>query len=157
MLALGLDPGIERTGWGLVESKGGAIRPVAWGLITTPSTEPLSERLLTLRRKIQEILDEGVPDMVIVEKLFFNKNVTSAIAVAEARGVVLVTLAERGVRLREVTPPEVKSAVTGNGAAPKPQVIHMVKRLLALEEPIGTDDVADALAISLCGLIREGA
>jgi len=157
MLALGLDPGIERTGWGLVESKTGRLRPVAWGLITTPSTDTTARRLVSLRRDVQALLDKGRPDVAIVEKLFFKKNVTSAINVAHARGVVLLTLEEYKIRCVEVTPPEVKVAVTGNGAAPKPQVIAMVKRLLALTDRLGPDDVADALAISLCGLLREGA
>jgi len=157
VLALGLDPGVERTGWGLVEERGGVLHPVSWGLIRTPAAHPLSDRLLLLASEVDKVLDETKPDVAVVEKLYFKKNVTSAIAVAHARGVVLLALVRRGIELREYAPPEIKAAVTGYGSATKDQVAHMVMRLLALTSPVGQDDVADALAISLCGLIRRGA
>lgn len=157
MLALGLDPGIERTGWGLVEEKAGKVRPVVWGLIRTPAGEELSDRLLQLRQALVGVLAEHRPDVAVVERLYFKKNVTSAIAVGHARGVILLSLREAEIPIREYTPPEIKMAVTGYGSATKPQVIHMVHRILSLGEPALQDDVADALAASLCGLFRKGA
>lgn len=157
MLALGLDPGVERTGWGLVEARRGGLHPVSWGLIKTPAGQDLTARLLLLSAEVRRVLEETRPDLAVVEKLYFKKNVTSAIAVAHARGVVLLALGERGVPIREYSPPEIKAAVTGHGSASKDQVAHMVQRLLSLTTPIGQDDTADALAASLCGLIRKGA
>jgi len=150
MLVLGIDPGIAITGYGLVESDGPALKPVAFGVIRTPAHTPTADRLIMLYDQLQELIDEFDPDVAAVEQLFFWSNVTTAMNVSEARGVTKLVLAQRGLITSEYTPMQVKQAVTGYGKADKSQVQNMVKMLLCLEELPRPDDAADALAVAIC-------
>jgi crossover junction endodeoxyribonuclease RuvC len=152
MIVLGIDPGTAITGYGLVQEEDGQARALAYGAITTPSDLPLPERLKLLQRDLAAVIEQSQPDQSAVEQLFFNKNVRTALAVGQARGVVLLTLAQASVPIYEYTPLEVKLAVTGNGRADKAQVQQMVTLLLGLNKVPKPDDVADALAIALCHL-----
>ena len=153
MLALGLDPGTATTGYGLVrlESDGGLLA-VKFGVITTPKNTPAPERLLTLYEQLQDLLHEHKPETVAVEKLFFQRNVTTALAVGQARGVMLLVAARAGLEVFEYTPNEIKQAVAGYGSAGKRQMQEMVRVLLALDDIPRPDDAADALAVAICHL-----
>ncbi len=150
MIVLGIDPGTAATGYGVVERNGSRLRAIDYGCIVTPSTASLAERLLEIHEAISELIDTHQPQLVAVERLFFNKNVQTAFAVGQARGAVLLTAAQHGVPVFEFTPNEVKVAVTGNGRAPKDQVQRMVQVVLGLPELPRPDDAADALAIAIC-------
>ena len=153
MLALGIDPGTATTGYGLVlETEAGSLQVVDFGVIQTPPTLPMPERLLDLFLKLRQLIVLHRPECGAVEKLFFEKNVRTAISVGQARGVALLALAEAGLPIGEYTPLEVKQAVTGYGGADKNQVQQMVKALLALSDIPRPDDAADALAIAICHL-----
>ncbi len=152
-LALGIDPGLATTGYGLVRlNADGGLQAGAFGVIVTPPQMPAPERLLHLHRDLKEILSEHRPDSCAVEKLFFQRNVSTAIAVGQARGIVLLAMAEAGLEVAEYTPNEVKQAVAGYGSAQKKQVQEMVRVLLALPEIPKPDDAADALAIAITHL-----
>ena len=151
MLVLGIDPGTATTGYGLVrETEQGQLEAVAYGVILTPANELQEKRLLMLHQQLQELILLHRPDSAAVEKLFFQRNVTTAILVWQARGVILLSLAEAGVLVAEYNPMQVKQAVAGYGAAGKSQVQQMVKAMLDLEEIPKPDDAADALAIAIC-------
>jgi len=153
MLVLGVDPGTATTGYGLVtETDQGDLIAVDFGVISTPAGIPLADRLLALHLKLTEILQLHCPQSCAVEKLFFQRNVATAMAVGEARGVILLTLAKAGLIPFEYTPMEVKMAVAGFGAADKRQVQQMTKILLGLQELPRPDDAADALALAICHL-----
>ena len=153
MLVLGIDPGTAITGYGLVQDdQAGGLLAVAYGVIETAAGTPLPERLLILHKKLNEILLLYRPQSAAVEKLFFQKNVRTAIAVGQARGVVLLAMAEQHLGVAEYTPMEVKQAVVGYGGADKNQVQQMVKALLELEAIPRPDDAADALAVAICHL-----
>lgn len=156
MLVLGIDPGTAITGYGLVTERGGSTVAVAHGVITTPSDLPLPDRLVLLHRALRALIDQYRPDHAAVEELFFNKNVRTALAVGHARGVIMLTLAQAGVRIFEYTPLEVKQAVTGSGRADKRQMQQMVTLLLGLDHIPKPDDAADALAIGVCHLHSAG-
>jgi crossover junction endodeoxyribonuclease RuvC len=149
MLICGIDPGIGRLGYALLEQKSGKSRALQFGCLETPSTMLLPQRLLSLYQQLTEIMT-AQPAAVAIEALFFNKNVRTAFSVAEARGVVLLLCAQRNIPVFEYTPPEVKMAVVGYGRAEKRQVQIMLKRTLDLEELPRPDDAADALAIAFC-------
>lgn len=152
-LALGLDPGTATTGYGLVRlHRDGSLEAVDFGVITTPKDMPASERLDLLYRELNAILDKFHPETAAVEKLFFQKNISTAIGVGQARGVLLLALAQKGLDVAEYTPNEVKQAVAGYGSADKRQVQEMVRVLLSLPEIPKPDDAADALAIAICHL-----
>jgi crossover junction endodeoxyribonuclease RuvC len=152
-LALGIDPGTATTGYGLVRSHpDGSLEAVSFGVITTPKEMPAPERLDLLYQALNKILDQYSPETCAVEKLFFQKNVSTAIAVGQARGVLLLALAQKGLDVAEYTPNEVKQAVAGYGSAEKRQVQEMVRILLVLPEIPRPDDAADALAIAICHL-----
>jgi len=152
-LALGLDPGTATTGYGLVrELPDGSLQAVEYGVITTQKDTPAPERLSLLFHRLNEILAQYHPQPCAVEKLFFQKNITTAIAVGQARGVMLLALAESGLDVAEYTPNEVKQAVAGYGSADKRQVQEMVRVLLGLSEIPKPDDAADALAIAITHL-----
>lgn len=153
MKILGIDPGLERIGFGLVEKTGSQIKAVEWGLIQTPRV-PIAERLLILSDKIDELLQRTQPDAMAMERLFFAKNQTTVMDVAKACGVILVGAARRGLEATEYSPPEVKLSVVGNGAAEKKQVEFMVVKILGLPSPPKPDDVADALAIAVTHAMR---
>ena len=150
MIILGIDPGFAIVGWGVVESVRGQVRPIAYGAITTPAHTNLEERLLMIQNDLEEVLTKYRPDEMAIEELFFNTNITTGIAVAEARGVILCTAHRLGVKIGEYTPLQVKQAVVGYGRAEKKQVITMVTTLLNLPKPPKPDDTADALALAIC-------
>jgi len=150
MLVLGIDPGLATTGYGLVEGDGQRLELVAYGVVRTPAKTPIARRLLQLHDELAEILRQYRPDEAAVEELFFSTNARTAIVVGEARGVVILTLAEAGVPIAEYTPLQVKQAITGYGQADKAQVQQMVSLLLNLRYVPQPDDAADALAISVC-------
>ena len=150
MIILGIDPGFAIVGWGIVESIRGNVRPIAYGAITTPAHTNLEERLLMIQNDLEQIINKYHPDEMAIEELFFNTNITTGIAVAEARGVILCTAHKLGVKIGEYTPLQVKQAVVGYGKAEKQQVIAMVTALLKLPKPPKPDDTADALAIAIC-------
>ncbi len=150
MIILGIDPGLAIVGWGVIESVCGKIRPIAYGAITTPAHTDIEKRLLMIQRDLTDVIEKYKPEEMAVEELFFNTNTTTAIAVAEARGVILCTAHSLGVVINEYTPLQVKQAVVGYGKADKGQVISMVTSLLKLPKPPKPDDTADALAIAIC-------
>lgn len=150
MYILGIDPGFAIVGWGIVEAHRGNVRPVAYGAITTPAHIPIESRLLMIQNDLEAVIEKYRPDEMAVEELFFNTNITTGIAVAEARGVIICTAHRLGVKVNEYTPLQVKQAVVGYGKAEKQQVIAMVTTLLKLNKPPKPDDTADALAIALC-------
>ena len=150
MIILGIDPGFAIVGWGVVESDRGRLRPIAYGAIRTPAHTPIEARLLTIQNDLEEIIKKYKPEEMAVEELFFNTNITTAINVAEARGVIICTAHKLGVKVSEYTPLQVKQAVVGYGKAEKGQVIAMVTSILKLKEPPKPDDTADAVAIAIC-------
>ena len=151
MIILGIDPGTARLGYGVVAG-GPEPRASEFGVVETRPDRPMPERLLLLFDRLGELFDVHRPDVVAVEQLFFARNVTTAIAVGQARGVVLLAAARAGVPVVEYTPAEVKQAVVGFGRADKEQMQEMVRLLLGLEHPPHPDDAADALAVALCHL-----
>ncbi|MHB1006237.1 MAG: crossover junction endodeoxyribonuclease RuvC [Chloroflexota bacterium] len=155
MLILGLDPGTATTGYGLVRTDGDRTTLVEYGAITTPAHVPLSRRLQLLHTGITGLIAAWQPNEAAVEQLFFSRNVTTALAVGHARGVLLLSLADAEIPLFEYTPAEVKQAVVGYGRGRKEQVQEMVRILLSLEEPPTPDDAADALAIAICHVNTE--
>jgi len=153
MLALGIDPGTATTGYGLVRiHPDGSLSAVKYGVITTPKEATAPERLVMLYEQLTDLLREHHPDTAAVEKLFFQRNVTTAIAVGQARGVTLLALAQAGLDVFEYTPNEIKQAVAGYGSAGKRQVQEMVRVLLELDDIPRPDDAADALAVAITHL-----
>ena len=150
MRILGIDPGVAIVGFGLIESDHGSLRMLQYGAITTPAGQPLAARLLQISRDMEELIDAFRPDEMSIEELFFSKNITTGIAVAHGRGVLLCAAERCGIPLFEYTPGQVKMAVTGYGKAEKRQVMDMTKRLLKLAKTPRPDDAADALALALC-------
>ena len=151
MRILGLDPGTAITGYGVIDLlPGGDVRVVAYGVLRTPARQPLPQRLRQLYNALQDLLTLHRPAEAAVEKLFFQRNVTTAMAVGQARGVALLALAQHDIPVAEYAPNEVKEAVTGYGSADKQQVQRMVQALLGLAERPRPDDAADALAVALC-------
>ena len=152
-VALGIDPGLATTGYGFVRLlDDGGLEALTFGVILTPPDMPSPQRLLLLHKDLQELVSSCRPDTCAVEKLFFQRNVSTAIVVGQARGVVMLTIAEAGLEVMEYTPNEVKQAVAGYGSADKRQVQEMVRTLLALPEIPKPDDAADALAIAITHL-----
>ena len=153
MLVIGIDPGTATTGFGLVrENPDGSLAVVDYGAIQTSPDHPMPERLLELHQRLVELLLLHRPSEGAVEKLFFHRNVTTALSVGQARGVVLLAMAAASLQISEYTPLEVKQAVVGYGGADKNQVQQMVRALLGLPELPKPDDVADALAVAICHL-----
>jgi crossover junction endodeoxyribonuclease RuvC len=155
MIILGIDPGTAMLGWGLVERTGSRLRAVDYGVISTPSDMPLPERLEAIYLSLTDLIELHAPALMGVERLFFTKNVQTAFAVGQARGVVLLAAAIHGIEIREATPNEVKVATAGHGSAAKEQVQRMVQAVLGLAELPTPDDAADALAIAICVAHRE--
>ena len=149
MLVLGIDPGTAICGYGFVEQNGSRLRAHAYGAITTPSKMAVEKRLLKIHTELASLIQTYSPDAMGVEQLFFNRNVTTAIPVGQARGVVLLAAAQNNLVLIERTPLQVKQSVTGYGKATKEQVIYMVTKLLHLPEAPHPDDTADALAVAI--------
>ncbi|MBQ1602362.1 MAG: crossover junction endodeoxyribonuclease RuvC [Oscillospiraceae bacterium] len=150
MRILGIDPGIAIVGFGLIESRGASVQMQRYGAITTEAGLPLATRLFQIQRDLEELITTFRPDAIAVEELFFNNNITTGIAVAHGRGIILYTAEKCGVPLFEYTPSQVKQAVVGYGKAEKAQVMDMTRRLLHLKAVPRPDDAADALAIALC-------
>ena len=150
MRILGIDPGLATVGWAVLESVRGRLAPVAYGAITTPAHTDIEARLLMIRNDLNTIIEKYRPEEMAIEELFFNTNITTGIAVAEARGVILCTAHEAGIKISEYTPLQVKQAVVGYGKAEKHQVIAMVTSILKLQKPPKPDDTADAVAIAIC-------
>lgn len=150
MRILGIDPGYAIVGVGVIEYNGQRFKTLEYGAITTPAGIPFPERLQMIYEQMQEILMLYKPEAMAVEKLYFNTNTTTAIDVAQARGVILVSAQQANVPIYEYTPLQVKQAVVGYGRAEKHQVIEMTKKILSLTRTPKPDDVADALAIAIC-------
>lgn len=149
MVVLGIDPGYAIVGWGVIDFNGTTYRPKAFGAITTEAHTDFNLRLEKIYEDMLTILKNAKPDALAIEKLFFTTNVTTAMLVAQARGVILLAAQQCGVKVYEYTPLQVKVAVTGYGKAKKPQVMEMTRRLLHLKEVPKPDDTADALAIAI--------
>jgi crossover junction endodeoxyribonuclease RuvC len=149
MKILGIDPGTGIVGFGVIESNGIKHKLVTAGVIRTPAHQDLELRLVTIYDSLQEIVAETKPDFVSIEKLFFAKNVTTAMSVSHARGVIMLAMVQAGVPISEYTPLQIKQALTGYGRAEKSQIQEMVKILLGLKEIPKPDDCADALAAAL--------
>jgi crossover junction endodeoxyribonuclease RuvC len=151
MITLGIDPGTATTGFGVIsEEPDGSLTALDYGVIQTKSNLSQAERLVQLYKRIKEIILLHRPEMGAVEKLFFERNVRTALSVGQARGVVLLAMAELNLQIGEYTPLEVKQAVAGYGAADKNQVQQMVKIILGLDMIPHPDDAADALAVAIC-------
>jgi crossover junction endodeoxyribonuclease RuvC len=151
MRILGIDPGLATTGYGLILASGQAqYQCIEYGVITTPAGLPDADRLKILYADLTDLIDRHQPESSAVEKLYFQKNVKTALSVGQARGVTLLTLAQAGLPIYEYNPNEVKQTVCGYGNADKIQVQHMVQTLLNLNELPKPDDAADALAIAIC-------
>jgi crossover junction endodeoxyribonuclease RuvC len=150
VIVLGIDPGTALTGYGIVERQGSQLRAVDYGCLETLPTHALPQRLLEIHNGVLELIDAHSPRFLGVERLFFNRNVQTAFAVGQARGVVLLAAAERGIPVFEYGPHEVKLAVTGYGRADKRQVQRMVQLMLGMPLLPKPDDAADALAVAIC-------
>lgn len=149
MIVLGIDPGTTRCGYGVIELIGSKLRAIDYGLLKLKKEESPALNLLFLQRALAEVIAQHKPDLMGVEKLFFNKNVTTALSVGQARGVILFCGADAGIPIIELTPQAVKIALTGYGRADKQQVGRMVKILLSLKEVPKPDDISDALAVAI--------
>ena len=150
MRILGIDPGVAIVGFGLIESERGSVRMLQYGAVTTPAGLPLATRLVQIENDMTELIRQLKPDEIAIEELFFSKNITTGIAVAHGRGVILCTAERLDVPIYEYTPMQVKQAVVGYCLADKKQVMDMTKRLLKLKAVPRPDDAADALAIAIC-------
>lgn len=154
MFVLGIDPGLTRCGYGAVVREGGALRAVAAGVLRTAASADVAARLAELQAGIRALLVELQPEVVAVERLFFQSNVRTAMSVGQASGVVLAEAATAGCVVVQYTPNEVKQAVTGSGSAGKEQVQRMVQAILGLATAPKPPDAADALALALCHQAR---
>ena len=150
MIILGIDPGYGLVGFGVLEKNGGNLKVLDFGCISTSKEQKLTQRLEIISNCMHELIDRWHPDVMAIEKLFFNKNITTGIPVAQARGVILVAAQERNIPIYEYTPSNIKMALTGMGKADKKQMQFMVKTLLGLREVPKPDDAADALAVAIC-------
>lgn len=151
MRILGIDPGFDRTGWGVIEDAGGRLKYIECGCIQTSAKDEYTQRLQAIRNGVQEVINRFQPDGFAIEKLFFQTNAKTALQVGEARGVALLVAADAHIPIVEPTPNQVKSGTTGQGNAEKKQVQDMVMRLLKLSSVPKPDDAADALAIAIVG------
>jgi len=147
---LGIDPGIAIVGFGFVDKQGSKVVPVQYGCIQTEAHTPEEERLLQVYEGMKQLIDKYKPDAVALEKLFFNRNVTTAMTVSQARGVLVLAAVQSGLPVAEYTPMQVKQAIVGYGKAEKQQVQEMVRMFLKLQAVPKPDDVADALAVAIC-------
>ena len=150
MRILGIDPGVAIVGYGVIEYNKNQFKVIDYGKITTPAHTPLPKRLKLVYDGMTQLVETFKPDVVAMEELFFNTNVTTAIAVGHARGVLVLGAENAGIPVSEYTPLQIKQAVTGYGRADKNQVQQMVKMFLNLTEVPKPDDTADALAVAIC-------
>jgi crossover junction endodeoxyribonuclease RuvC len=151
----GIDPGLSRCGYAVLDRRGRTPRPVALGVLTTPPGDAVPQRLHAIGRDVGDLLAEFPPAEVAIERVLFSVNVRTAIGVAQAAGVVMAAAVGAGARVSEYSPNEIKQAVAGDGAADKQQVETMVQRLLGIEHPIRPVDASDAAAVALCHLARS--
>jgi len=149
MRILGLDPGTASTGYGIIDAIDGRLSVVSYGVISTPASEEAPQRLQTIYRELNELIAIFKPDSAGVEEVFFGRNITTAISVGQARGVLLLALANAGIPIAEYSPPKIKDVVTGYGKANKAQVQLMVRTLLEMDEMPRPDDAADGLAVAI--------
>jgi crossover junction endodeoxyribonuclease RuvC len=152
VFVLGIDPGLSRCGYGCVESSPSGPKAVAVGVLTTPPSSPLPERLAELQRELRALIHEYRPDVVAVERVFFQVNVRTAMSVGQASGLAMAEAASAGCVVAQYSPNEVKQAVAGTGNASKDQVERMVQTLLGISQPLRPVDAADAVALALCHL-----
>ena len=150
MRILGIDPGIATVGFGIVDSEKNKLSLVNYGVITTPAKTSLSSRLDRIYDDMTELCKAFSPDAIACEELFFNTNQKTVLSVGQARGVIVLGLAQKGLALHEYTPLQVKQTVAGYGRAEKKQVMEMVRRLLGMDDLPRPDDAADALAVAIC-------
>jgi crossover junction endodeoxyribonuclease RuvC len=150
MIVIGIDPGLARVGYGVIEVKNRQPEPVCYGCIESGKDQRTSERLLYIYNELSSLFEKYPPAHIAVEKLFFSKNITSAMGVSEARGVILLLAEQKKIPVAEYTPNQVKQAITGSGRADKRQMQEMIMRLLHLQTIPRPDDAADALSIALC-------
>jgi len=149
VIVLGIDPGTAALGYGVVERTGSRLRAIDHGCFSTSPDSAMPDRLLAIHGQMVELIELHGPDLVAVERLFFSRNVQTAFAVGQARGVVLMSAAQAGLPVREATPSEIKTAIAGDGRADKEQVGRMVQLMVGLADPPTPDDAADALAIAI--------
>ncbi|SMF67792.1 MULTISPECIES: crossover junction endodeoxyribonuclease RuvC [Paenibacillus] len=150
MRILGIDPGIAIVGFGFIDKQGNKVTPVQYGCIQTEAHTPEEERLMHVYEAMVQLIDKYKPDAVAFEKLFFNRNVTTAMLVSQARGVLVLAAAQKGLPIAEYTPMQVKQAIVGYGKAEKRQVQEMTRMFLKLQAIPKPDDVADALSVAIC-------
>ncbi|MBM4177298.1 crossover junction endodeoxyribonuclease RuvC [Candidatus Gribaldobacteria bacterium] len=155
MIILGLDPGTARVGWGVISQTKDGLTFIACGVIETSKNLPPSTRLLEIYRKSKQLVSFYRPNLIVLEKLYFFKNLKTALPVSEARGVLLLLVAEKKIKLKEFTPLEVKTGICGYGRAEKKQVQAMVKYLLKLEAIPKSDDASDGLALAICASFQN--
>ena len=157
MIILGIDPGLAIVGYGVVEYKASRFKTLGYGALTTPAGTPIEDRLCMLHKGMKELIERYRPDEMAIEELFFNTNQKTAIAVAQARGVILLSAVQKQVKISEYTPLQVKQSVVGYGRAEKKQVIALVKMMLGMENSaLKLDDTADALALAICHAHSSG-
>jgi crossover junction endodeoxyribonuclease RuvC len=150
VIVLGIDPGTQNTGYGVVFARGQRLAALDGGVIETRSDQPLEKRLTTIHARLGDLIQEHKPTALAIEDLFFGQNARSAFQVGQARGVVMLAAGLHGIPAYSYTPQAVKQAVCGSGSADKGQVQRMVGALLALPEPPSPDHAADALAVAIC-------
>ena len=150
MIIIGIDPGLAIVGFGVIRKEKNRITPVSYGCIRTSSEKQSPERLMEIYDEMIALFEKYMPCAVAVETLFFTNNITSAMGVSEARGVIFLAAQQKNIPVIEYTPKQVKQAITGSGRADKKQVQEMIKRLLDLDEVPKPDDAADGLSIALC-------
>ena len=149
MIVLGIDPGIARMGWGVIEVQSSKFKVQSYGCVETKAGTSIEKRLLIVYKEVVKLIEKYNPDALAVEELFFNTNAKTAFIVGQARGVILLSASQQNIEIATYTPLQVKMAITGYGRAEKAQIGQMVKVLLKLREIPKPDDVADALAVAL--------
>ncbi len=149
MRILGIDPGLATIGWGVIDVINGKLKPISFGVILTPKDKTLPDRLMIIEEDLKSLINKFKPDEIAIEELFFNDNTKTAINVAHARGVILITCSKNCAKLYEYTPLQIKQALTGYGRAEKRQIQEMTKTFLNLPKIPKPDDAADALAVAL--------
>ncbi len=154
MTILGIDPGLERVGYAVIERNGSQLKAIAYGLIQTPRID-LPDRVRLIYEEILQIIDKHEPEAIATERLLFTVNKTTGLDVAKALGVILLATSVRGLPWTEYSPPEVKQSIVGNGNAEKKQIQFMVQRILGLAESPKPDDVADAIAVAITHAFRS--
>lgn len=158
MRILGIDPGLATIGLGTIDSSGaGDLQSPDWLIISTKAGLPMADRLCEIQKDLGQFLQETKPDLCVIEKLFFATNARTALDVAHARGVIVLTVAQHGIPMIEATPLQLKSGITGDGKADKLQVQTMLKHMLQLHEIPKPDDAADALALAVYGALQQNA